>query len=86
METLKLKLDEILNLSKESRAEIEKANYKLIHSSGASIEILEVQHDLVKVQVKNLNGHKIAKHKLLNDAYQILNRNLPSSYRISIKL
>ncbi len=79
-------LDKIKNLSKESKAKIEKENHALILGSGALIEILEVHNDLIKVQVKNVNGQRAAKHKLLANVYKILNNNLPSGYRVSIKL
>lgn len=86
MKALKLNLEKIKNLTAESKLRIESENLILTQKSGAEIEIIDVHYDLIKVQVKNVNGKKTEKHKLLSDAYRILHKNLPSTYRISIKL
>lgn len=79
-------LDKVKNLSKESRLKIEEENNALIQRCGARIEIIEISRDLIKVQVRNVNGLKMSKHKLLTDTYNILKAHLPKTYRISIKL
>jgi hypothetical protein len=81
-----LHLDKVKDLTKESRLKIEEGNNSLMRHCGARIEIIEISRDLIKVQVKNMNGSKMAKHKLLNNTYNILKAHLPNGYRISIKL
>jgi hypothetical protein len=79
-------VDKIKNLSPELKQRFESENQNLLKKSGAYIKIVDVWSDLIKVEVKNVNGMKTSKHILLSEAYRILTRNLPSDYRLSIKL
>jgi hypothetical protein len=82
----KTNIGKIKNLSIELRQRFEIENQDLVNKSGACIKIIDVHHDLVKVEIKNVNGTKTSKHRLLSEAYSMLTRNLPLNYRVSIKL
>lgn len=73
-------------LDLETRLEIEKQNYYLINRYGAKLVFDEIQGNLIKVNVRNVNGVKTPKNILLKESYKILISVLPPDYRISILL
>lgn len=86
MKNKKLNLELIDCLTKEAVQAIEAQNEKLKQLAGASISLLNVQSDTISVQVNNVNGQRTSKVDLLNSTYKILSDNIPSKYRILIKL
>ena len=66
--------------------EIEKQNHYLIDRYGAKLVLDEIQGNLIKVNVRNVNGVRTPKNILLKESYKILISVLPPDYRISIRL
>ncbi|MBN2485081.1 MAG: hypothetical protein JXB34_03810 [Bacteroidales bacterium] len=86
MEQNILKLGLINGLTEDSRKEICWQNKILKENAGAVFEIDEVTKNSVQVSVKNLNGKRWGKYDLLVQAYQVFSVNLPSGYRLLIRL
>jgi hypothetical protein len=79
-------LELIVNLSEDSRAKIESLNRQLIEKAGAILLVDEVTLHSVKVAVKNINGKRVSKYDLMQHAYKAFSENIPTNYRILIKL
>ena len=79
-------LELITDLSDKSRKKIEERNDLLIKNEGACFVVDEVTNCSVQVAVKNINGKRTGKYELLKQTYAVFSENLPSDYRILIKL